>query len=93
LHLSTAVHLKVDEFQTLDGAGKAKRLDLLRLDGNVALSRLAIKRPQYVPPPRGLEGPLIPTGGAQQRLFEKAEGEDGGGVEGASGNGRGGGET
>jgi hypothetical protein len=73
LHLATAIHFNVDEFQTLDGAGKAKRLDLLRLDGNVALSRLAIKQPKYLPPPGALEGPLIPIVGSQQGLFEQVD--------------------
>lgn len=58
LQLATALHLSVREFQTLDGAGKKKRLSLLALNGNVAGATIAIVKPYYVKPPEPLAGPL-----------------------------------
>jgi hypothetical protein len=80
IHLATAVHFEVHEFQTLDGAGRRKRrFDLLTLDGNVAGARLAIKTPQYVVPPQPLTGPVPePVHGAQLSLLrdDKTGGPD-----------------
>ena len=74
IHLATALHFEVAEMQTLDGAGKRKRkYDLLRLDGNVAGARLAIKMPKYIAPPQPLEGPLRTgsTDRSQGELFKE----------------------
>lgn len=70
IHLATAIHFDVSEFQTLDGAGKRKRkFDLLTLDGNVAGARLPIKLPNYVPPSEPLHGEVIGVTGQQHDLF------------------------
>jgi hypothetical protein len=59
LHVATAIHISVREMHTLDGAGKhTKRLDLLKLNGNVAGIKLVIVQPYYVPPPEHLHGPV-----------------------------------
>src|ERR1035438_6011711 len=74
IHLATAIHFNMDEFQTLDGAGKRpRRTDILNLDGDVAGSRLNIKRPKFVPPPEPLEGPQQKVSGLQPGLFENQE--------------------
>ncbi len=72
IHLATAIHFNVDEFQTVDGSGKHKRrLDLLKLNGDVAGSRLKITLPYYIEPPKPLEGPLDgPKPGPQVGLFD-----------------------
>jgi hypothetical protein len=89
-HLATALHYDVDEFQTLDGAGKRKRrVDLLKLNGSVAGFRLVIIQPKYVPPPEPLPGPVSPTvSGAQQSLDLAGtnEAKDEGGVSGSQPN-------
>lgn len=70
-HLATALHYEVDEFHTIDGAGKRKRrIDLLKLNGNVAEFRLVIVQPKYIPLPEPLPGgPIITTAGEQPGLF------------------------
>jgi predicted nucleic acid-binding protein len=70
LHLATAIHYGVDEFQTLDGGGRRKRrIDLLKLNGSVAGSRLVIVQPRYAAPLEPLVGPPgPPVGGPQQNL-------------------------
>lgn len=66
IHLATAIHYNVDEFQTLDGSGARKRrTSLLGLDGNVAGTRLSIRLPKYVPPPEPREGPVQTFAGTQ----------------------------
>jgi predicted nucleic acid-binding protein len=68
-HVATAIHYNVAELQTLDGAGKhVKRLDLLKLNGNVAGASLRIVQPKFVPPPAPLTGPLPEPVGPQQSL-------------------------
>ncbi|HUE21599.1 MAG TPA: PIN domain-containing protein [Bryobacteraceae bacterium] len=77
IHLATAIHFEVAEFQTLDGSGKNKRrFDHLRLDGSVAGARLSIKMPKYVPPLEPLKGPVSSVAGSQTELFEKSRPED-----------------
>jgi hypothetical protein len=77
IHLATALNFDVSEFQTLDGSGRRKRkFDLLALDGNVAGARLNIRLPKYIPPPKFSEGPIPPTAGQQQRLFDEDAAED-----------------
>jgi hypothetical protein len=74
IHLATAVHFDVHEFQTLDGAGARKRrIDLLGLNGNVAGAKLCIQMPKYIPPPEPLTGPLQEMPQRQPGLFEDQE--------------------
>jgi hypothetical protein len=74
IHIATALHLGVNEMHTLDGSGKRmRRLDLLKLNGNVAGMRLAILRPHYVPPPQALSGPVPTISGPQMTLLELAQ--------------------
>jgi hypothetical protein len=70
IHLATALNYdEVVVFRTLGGTSKnKKRLDLLKLDGNVAGARLSIKIPKYVPPPEPLKGPIKQSGGEQLSL-------------------------
>jgi predicted nucleic acid-binding protein len=52
IHMATAILYKVDTLYTLDGAGKRCRPNhLLRLNGNVADSKLKIEKPWRFPPP------------------------------------------
>jgi hypothetical protein len=74
IQLATAIHLNVPEFQTLDGSGtRQRRLDILKLNGNVAGARLVITAPAYVAPPPPLTGPQVPIDGAQKSLFGEQE--------------------
>lgn len=76
IHLATAIHHEVLEFQTLDGLSKKPRAhDLLALDGNVAGARLSIRLPKYVPPPEPLHGPISTTKGDQTKLSFDLEGQ------------------
>lgn len=71
IHLATAIHFNIDEFITLDGAGKRqRRLDILSLDGDVAGARLSIHIPKYVPPVEPLQGDQHPVSGNQPSLFD-----------------------
>ncbi len=69
IHLATALQYSVAEFNTLDGFGKrTKRIDLLKLNGNVMGVALRIAAPKYVPPPEPLSGPVPQIDGQQQKL-------------------------
>jgi predicted nucleic acid-binding protein len=73
-HLATAIRYEVNAFKTLDGSSRHKRqFDLLALNGNVALSRLAVNMPKYVPPPEPLKGPVLEIQGTQADLFANTE--------------------
>jgi hypothetical protein len=74
VHLATAIHFKVDVFNTLDGSGKRqRRVDLLKLTGDVDGYPLAIKIPEFIPPPEPLVGPQSLVKGQQPSLFEQEE--------------------
>lgn len=72
LHLATALQVGAKLMRTLDGTSKQhKRLDLLKLSGNVAGARLDIMKPCYVAPPTPLDGPVLSiTSGGQLSLLE-----------------------
>lgn len=77
IHLATALHYNVLDFQTLDGSGKHKRkFSLLDLDGSIAGARLSIKLPKFIPPPVVSDSPMSSTAGGQQLTlaeeFERA---------------------
>jgi PIN domain len=73
LHLATALQYEVAEFNTLDGSGKRpKKIDLLKLNGQVADASLRITVPKYVPPSEPLSGP-VPQIEGQQRTLELVE--------------------
>ena len=77
IHLATALHFRVSEFQTLDGSGrKPKRFELLTLKDDVAGARLKIRLPHFVPPQVFSEGPIPPTNGSQQELFDASIEDD-----------------
>jgi predicted nucleic acid-binding protein len=74
IHLATAIHIGVDEFQTLDGTSKnPRKYDLLRLGDVVADARLVIRVPAFIAPPEPLKGPLTALAGDQPGLFDLAE--------------------
>lgn len=75
LHIATALHIDVREMHTLDGSGKRQhRLDLLKLNGDVAGARLRIVKPSYVPPPKHLEGPIkVLAEGPQMKLLPEED--------------------
>jgi hypothetical protein len=77
IHLATALQYDVLDFQTLDGSGKkARKFNLLALDGSVAGARLNIKMPKYIPPPVFSEAPIVSTTGGRQLSLLDALAED-----------------
>ncbi len=77
LHAATALQLGVREMHTLDGSGRRKRrLDLLKLNGNVAGSKVVIVQPYYVPPSEHLQGPVPTLINSGQMIVKEADNDN-----------------